>query len=125
MIFRRYGRTYQLRIESPTDLEEIQELDKARWAATSAPIEQLYADPAVLKYIDTDKNGRIRVEELRAAHRWLWDALTPPGRDRVVASSEVLELADLNPNHPDTPRMRELAELMLRQLNAKDGHEIS
>lgn len=125
MIFRKYGRTYQLRIETPADLEYIKELDKARWAATSAPIEQLYADPAALKYIDTDNNGRIRVEEMGAAQKWLWEVLTAHGKEQVAASSEVLRLDDLNPQHPDTAHMRELASHMLGKLDAADKKEIS
>ena len=47
-VFRNYGGIDQLEIDDATDLERIDELDKARWAATSAPIEQLFCDPAFL-----------------------------------------------------------------------------
>ena len=37
-VFRNYGLIDQYQIETAEDLERIDQLDKARWAATSAPV---------------------------------------------------------------------------------------
>mgnify|MGYP003334971167 FL=1 len=80
----------QLEIDDEDDLARIDELDKARWAATSAPLEQLFCDPAFLAYVDTDLNKRIRVDELKEARRWAWAHLK--SRANLVKRSDVLVL---------------------------------
>ena len=65
MVFRNYGGAYQLQIESVEDLRHVFTLPDARWAATSVPVDGLNCDPAFLRYLDFDKNGRIRPDEVR------------------------------------------------------------
>lgn len=115
-IFLKYGSFEQLQIKTLEDLERLDTLDEARWTATSVPCDQLVADPVLLSFLDTDKNGRIRVQELKEARRWLWAHLA--GRDRVLEGSDTLVLADLAPSHEDTPHLRNLAELLLGLLEA-------
>ncbi len=115
-VFRKYASFAQLQVTTEEDLERLETLDEARWTATSVPIEQLVADPAVLAYMDTDGNGRIRVNEVKEARRWLWARLRR--RQRVVEGSEVLLLDDLDPSHPDTRVVHDLASLLLGQLGA-------
>ena len=67
MTFRNYGGSYQLRIQDAQDLEKIQVLDEVHWAAISIPTNSLNCDKAFTAYVDTDKNGRIRPSELKAA----------------------------------------------------------
>ena len=67
LTFRKYGGSYQLRIHDAADLENIQVLDEVHWAATSIPIDSLNCDKAFTAYVDTDKNGRIRPAEVKAA----------------------------------------------------------
>lgn len=74
-IFKNYGGSYQLRIENAEDLEKIQALDEALWAATSIPIDSFNCDRKFTSYVDTDQNGRIRTDELRAAQAWLFRML--------------------------------------------------
>ena len=115
-VFRKYGVIEQLQISTVEDMERLETLDEARWAATSVPNEQLFCDPALLSYLDTDKNGRIRVHELKEARRWLWARLK--NREPVVNGQDALVLADLDAAHEDYKKTRELADLLLTQLGA-------
>lgn len=115
------GVVTQLVVETPDDMARIGEVDEARWIATSAPLEQLYADPAFLAYVDADKNGRIRVVEMKEAVRWLWGRLRD--RSRVVERSDTLRLADLDPDDGEAQKVRALAERLLAQL--QDGDRAS
>ncbi len=108
----------QLVIETPDDLARIGEVDEARWTATSAPVDQLFCDPAFLGYMDTDKNGRVRVVEMKEAVRWLWAHLQ--NRARVVERSDAVHLADIDVAHPDAVKMKALAERLLGQLDESD-----
>jgi len=123
MVFRNYGGNYQLQIETAEDLELIQTLDEARWVATSAPVTGLSCDPAFLAYMDTDNNGRVRTDEVKAAQAWLFRLLQH--RDRVTEASDVVRLADVDTSHPEGRKLRASAALILRNLNCDDSREIS
>ena len=121
--FRNYGGIFQVQVESTQDLEKIDELDRARWAATSAPLDQLFADPVLLKLMDSDGNGRIRVNELIDARRWLWQRLAV--RDRVVQKSDELLLAHLDAKHAEAAKIKDLATQLLGQLGATNKDRIT
>ncbi|MDP2315219.1 MAG: hypothetical protein Q8P41_20135 [Pseudomonadota bacterium] len=121
-VFRNYAGINQLEINDAEDLARMDTLDKARWAATSAPVEQLFCDPAFLAYVDTDGNKRIRVHEMKAARRWLWARLA--NRERMVEKTEELRLADLDPAHADAAKVKLLAERLLVQLGAEHRDRI-
>lgn len=94
LVFNPLGGIPQLHLASADHLTAIDTIDRARWAATSAPVEQLFCDPAFLAAMDTDGNGRVRVEEIRAARDWLFARLS--GRDAMAARTDTLRLADLD-----------------------------
>lgn len=98
----------QMRIESPADLEHIADLDAARWSATSVPNEQLFADPAFLAAVDSDKSNRIRRHEVLAAIEWLKPRLKERAR-MFGTPSDAVRLADLDVTHPDVANIVMLA----------------
>lgn len=122
-VFRNFGGMYQLRLESAEEIRYIRELEKARWSATSAPLEQFYCDAQVLAYLDTDNNGRIRVHELLDAQQWLYTNLA--SRDGFERASDELQLASLDPKAADAPKMKQLAEHMLKELGLASARSIS
>ena len=123
MVFRNYGGDYQLRLESADDLERIAELPDARWASTSAPLGDFSCDPAFLKYVDSDTNGRIRSDELRDAVRWLLHILK--NRDRLTEQTETLRLGEINDADPEGARIRAAAERVLSNLGLDETPEIT
>jgi len=123
LIFENYSGSYQLRIENAEDLENIQLLDDARWAATSVPISSLNCDSVFLSYVDTDKNGRIRTDELKNAQGWLFHLLA--NRRRLSESSDVLILDDIDTGHPEGKKILAAARRILANLNLPEGREIS
>lgn len=75
--FRRYGGNFQLVIETLDDLRHLPTLVDSRWMATSCPLFGLRADPAFLTLLDSETNGRILSDEIRAAVDWLLMRLRP------------------------------------------------
>ena len=65
--FRRFGGSTHVRIDSFAQLVEAAGIPETQYIALSAPVTTLLVDPAFLAALDTDENGRVRVEELRAA----------------------------------------------------------
>jgi len=90
LIFKNYGGSYQLRIQDVQDLEKVQSLDDPHWAATSVPIDRLNCDRVLTSYVDTDKNGRIRTDEVKAALVWLFRFL-PQYAIRQLSKSMVIK----------------------------------
>ena len=123
MICRNYGGSYQLRIQNAEDLEKIQVLDEVHWAATSIPTDSLNCDKAFIAYMDTDKNGRIRPAELKAAWSWLIQVLAD--RHRLSEGSDVLRLQDIDTHRPEGQKLHAAAELILTNLNISGKNEIS
>ena len=115
--FRNYGGIFQFHLSGPEDLERIDELDKARWAATSIPTVQFNCDPAFLAFLDTDKDGRIRLYDLRAARRWYWERVSV--RSAMEVGSDTLQLGHLDGSHAETATARELAELILTEVGSE------
>ena len=120
MVFKNYNGNYQLRIQNAQDLENIQTLDESHWVATSVPIDSLNCDRAFVSYVDTDHNGRIRTDELKAAQAWLFRFLA--NRERL--GSDVLKLTDINSNDLEGQKVRDAAELILNNLNSPNTQEI-
>lgn len=123
LIFKNYGRSYQLRIQDAQDLEKIQVLDEAHWAATSVPINSLNCDRVFTSYVDTDQNGRIRTNEVKEAQAWLFRFLT--NRSRLSEGTDVLDLNDIDTSHPEGQKLRAVAELILTNLKAPGAEKIS
>ncbi len=91
-----FGGMYQFAVETAEDLQRLAELDRALWAATSAPLRDLHCDPQFLLAMDTEGAGRIRVAQVLDACSWTLERLQDTAG--VLAGSDVLALASLAPN---------------------------
>ena len=69
--FFKSARCVQVKLETGADLAALAELDEKLWTVVSAATDGLRFDPATLKLLDADGDGRIRVPEVRAAVAWM------------------------------------------------------
>lgn len=122
MTFRDYGGAYQLVVTDAADLASLDQLDPARWAATSAPLRDLQCDAVFLQALDGDGKGRIRVKQVVEARDWLFERLAR--RDRLKDRSDVLILEHLDTTVDAGKRLRAAAEHVLSQLAAVDRTRI-
>ncbi len=120
LIYRRYGGSLQVDIPSFDVLVEAVRIPETQWIATACPLEGLSCDPRLLTLMDADRNGRIRVAEVRGAVDWAARQLKD--RRGADASSDVLELAALS---DEAKPLRDAAERILRTLKADDAGRIS
>ena len=123
LILDNYGGSFQLRVKDAQDLEKIQALNDTHWAATSIPVGSLNCDAAFTSYIDTDNNGRIRTNELKAAVAWLLRHLV--NRRHLSEGIDVLSLSDIDTSHPEGKRLKASAEIILANLNLPGARDIS
>ncbi|WP_297504391.1 hypothetical protein [Ferrovum sp.] len=112
--FFRAGGFDQVRIETASDLLELEQLNQKLWVALSCPVKGLQFDERTLSLIDTDQDGHVRAPELLAAIDWVVDRLIDP--EILVQPQECLRVSHLR----DDEVGRALAE-QARQLLADLG----
>ena len=69
--FDRFGDSHYLRLDSAEALRQVLALPEARWFASNAPVEAFRADLTFLQYLNENRDGRLRPQEIKSAIRWL------------------------------------------------------
>jgi len=92
--FFRAGGFDQVKLETGADLASLAELDQKLWVALACPTTGLEFDTPTLQLIDTDKDGRVRANEVIAAAQWATSLLKNP--DDLVHPGDALPLAAIN-----------------------------
>lgn len=123
MIFRKYGGTYQLEISRVAHLEQVLVLDESKWVATSAPVSSLHADADLLAMVDSDRNGRIRSDELKEAISWTLRMLRD--RNGLLEARDCLQLDAIDDSHEEGRALRAGAEKILVILGKQSATSIA
>jgi hypothetical protein len=96
VVYRRFGGSTHVRVDTFAQLKEAVNVPETQWVATSAPLSSFVADAQFLTLLDSDQNGRIRVNELQAAVVWLSGVLANDAG--VDARSATFALSNLAPS---------------------------
>lgn len=120
LVYRRYGGSLQVDLPNFEALVEAINIPETQWMATACPVDGLQCDPRFLSFMDADKNGRIRVAEVRDAVKHTAKFLQ--SRKGADARSEVLELDALS---PEGAKLKSAALRILGVLKATDTARIS
>jgi len=121
--FNKYGKTYQLRLETAADLEHILALDESLWVATSAPVGAFRCDPRLTALLDKDGTGRINTDEVRAAVKWLLGVLED--RTRLTEGADGIPLAAIRKGTPDGDALLRSAGYVLRGADEAGSESIA
>jgi hypothetical protein len=73
--FFRAGGVDQVRIDTGADIVNLQHLDQKLWIALSCPVAGSEFDEKTLALLDSDKDGHVRVPEVKAACKWVGSVL--------------------------------------------------
>ena len=92
--FFKSARCVQVKLENGEDVAALAELDQKLWTVLSSSTDGLRFDPATLKLLDSDGDGRIRVPEVLAAVNWL--KLRFRSLDFLFARKDEIKLSDVN-----------------------------
>jgi hypothetical protein len=120
--FFRAGGFDQVKLESGSDLANLDQLDQKLWVALACPTRGLEFDSRTLDLIDTDKDSRIRVPELIAAAKWATSLLKNP--DDLLNGSASLPLAAINDSTPEGKQILASARQTLANLGKKNATAI-
>jgi hypothetical protein len=121
--FFRAGGFDQVRLQSGSDLANLDKLDQKLWVALACPTTGLEFDARTLALIDTDKDNRIRAPELIAACKWTCSLLKNP--DDLIKASPSLPLEAINDATPEGKQVLACARQILFHLDKKDATAIT
>ena len=112
--FRSVGGAVRVDIQSGEDIAHLDELDRKMWTVLSCPVSGLEFDSKTLALLDADKDGKIRVDEVIAAAKWLTGIIKNP--DLILKGSDTLPLSEFNTENPDGDRLLGSAKQILENL---------
>ncbi len=76
--FSTVGGVTRVNIESGQDILHLDELDRKLWTALSCPLKNLEIDEKTMTMLDTNGDGKIHIEEVVAASKWLTSVVNDP-----------------------------------------------
>ena len=121
--FYRLGGFDQVRLETAEDIRRLGELDQKLWAALSCPVNGLEIDARTLEMLDSDCDGRVRVQEVLAAVRWTDSMLK--NLDILLAGSSELPLEAIDDSCPEGQQLLASAKQLLFYLDKPDSTILS
>ncbi len=120
--YTRIGGNTRVNISTAEDIKHLAELDKKVWTVLSCPTQGLEIDVQSLKYIDTNNDGAIHVDEVIAVSQWLSKVLTD--LTPVLEGKDSLKLSQFNTADEEGKKLQEAAQAILSQLG-KESDEIA
>ncbi|WP_319587795.1 hypothetical protein [uncultured Desulfobulbus sp.] len=121
--FCRLGGFDQVRLETAEDIQHLAELDQKLWAALSCPVNGLEFDAQTLAMLDSDGDGRVRVQEVLTAVDWTCSVLNT--LDTLLAGSGELPLRTIDESHPEGQQLLASARQLLAYLGKPEAESVS
>jgi len=109
--FSTIGGVTRVNIQNGQDIAHLDELDQKLWTVLSCPVKGLEMDEKTLALIDSDGDGRIHVNEVVAAAKWLTGVLKDS--DVLVKGGDELPLAALNEESEEGKALLDCAQQIL------------
>jgi hypothetical protein len=113
----------QVKLENAADLRGLATLDQKLWVALACPTAGLEIDARTLALIDTDRDGRVRANELIAAANFACDNLKTP--DDLFKGAASLPLAAINDATPEGKTLLSAARQILANVGKPDATALS
>lgn len=92
--FSNVGGVTRVNIDNGSDIAHLSELDQKLWTVLSCPVKGLELDETTLALMDSDADGKIRVNEVIDASKWLCQVLKNP--DFLLKQTGTLPLSEIN-----------------------------
>ena len=120
--FFRSGGFDQVKLDQIADWQHLDELDPKLWAALSCPVKGLEFDARTMGYLDADQDGRVRIDEVKAAVAWALSMLQQP---TVLLSGDALPLSAINTQTDEGQKLLASAKRILQNLGKGDATSLS
>ena len=120
--FENIGGSTRVKITTGADIAHLDELDPKMWTVLSCPAKGLEIDDKSLQYMDTDSDGKIRVNDIVATAKWITSAIK--NADLLLKSDDHIDIEQLNQEDANGKKLYNSAKQILANLN-KEGSVIS
>ena len=120
--FSTVGGVTRVCIESGNDILHLDELDRKLWTALSCPLKDLEIDEKTMTMLDTNGDGKIHIEEVVAASKWLTAVINDP--ELLLKRSSVLPFTAFNTSNEEGLHLLETSKQILENLGLEKS-EIS
>ncbi len=119
--FENVGGSLRVRIAKGRDIARLEELDPKMWTVLSCPVKGLEIDEKSLSYIDSDGDGKIRINDVVATSKWIVGAIKDS--DMLLKGNDSIEIGQFSEN-ADGIKLAASARQILANLG-KEGDMIS
>lgn len=116
------GGVARVSITSGEDIAHLGELDQKLWTVLSCPTDGLNINRAMLDLIDTDHDGKIKVQEVVSAAEWITSLLKD--KDALLEGGDTLSLDGIDTSTETGKRLHASAKQILSNLGL-EKNEIS
>ena len=116
------GGSSRVRVSSGEDIAHLGELDPKMWTVLSCPVTGLEIDEKSLKYMDTDGDTKIRVNDVIATAQWITGALK--NADLLLEGKDSIDIEVLDQENEAGKKLYSSAKQILANLG-KEGTVIS
>ena len=120
--FENIGGSTRVKINTGADIAHLDELDPKMWTVLSCPAKGLEIDDKSLQYMDTDCDGKIRVNDIVATAKWITSAIK--NADLLLKGDDHIDIEQLNQEDANGKKLYNSAKQILANLN-KEGSVIS
>ena len=120
--FENIGGSSRVKIRNGQDIANLAELDPKMWTVLSCPVKGLEIDEKSLSYMDTDGDGKIRVNDVIATSKWATGALK--NADLLLEGVDSIDIEQLNQENEAGKKLYASAKQILENLG-KEGTVIS
>ena len=120
--FENIGGTTRVRITSGEDIKHLYELDAKMWTVLSCPVKGLEISEKSMAFMDIDKDGKVRVNDVIEVSQWLTGALKDA--DLLLEGRDSVNLNDFNQEDAVGKKLYAASAQILKNLG-KDGEVIS
>ena len=120
--FQKLGGATRILIQSGEDLKHLGELDKKMWTVLSCPVTGLEISDESLRYMDSDADGKIHLDDVVATTNWLLDVVKNP--DNLLLSQDGVALSEINQESETGKQLYVSAKQILENL-AKEGEVVT
>ena len=117
------GGATRVSIEKGEDIVHLPELDRKLWTVLSCPVEGLEFDQRTLQILDSDSDGKIRVDEVSGAVKWMTQAITNP--DDLLKEEDHFPIEAFDTSNETGKLLKESAQKVLAAAGQTDAEEIS
>ena len=115
--FSTVGGVTRVNIEDGQDIAHLDELDQKLWTVLSCPVKGLEFDERTLTMMDTDKDGKLRANEVIAASKWLRKVLTD--MDYLTEGRDSIPFSSIKQDTDEGKQVLEAARMILGKLDVK------